>query len=91
MKRDVEVRTAFAAAYFSLPRAEQAKVERILELLKFSPAERPAKLSVFKSTRLPGHFIVRATKDLRVIYHRPEPTRVVVKDMYRRAPSGGVA
>ena len=89
MKREVEVRTAFAAAYFSLSRTEQLKVERVINLLKYSPKTRPEPLSVFKSTRLPGHFIVRVTKDLRVIYHRAEPDRVVVKDMYRRTSKVG--
>jgi hypothetical protein len=89
MKREVEVRPAFAAAVFSLSRAEQKKVERVLYLLSFSPRERPGKLSLFKSSRLPRHFIVRIDRDLRLIYHRPKSDRVVVKDLYRRSQAHG--
>jgi hypothetical protein len=89
MKRNVQTRPAFAAGYSSLSRAEKIKVERVLNLLSYRPSDRPSKLSIFKSKRLPGHFIVRVTRTLRLIYQRPNPFQVVVKDLYRRALTGG--
>ncbi len=89
MKRDIEIKPAARAAYFSLSDEERRKLKRALQLLAYPPAERPEKLGVFKSRKLPKHFVVRVTPVLRIVYHRPERTRVVIDDIYSRDTFGG--
>lgn len=83
-KRQVLLKPAATAAYATLSKADRAKIDKVLDWLKYPVKQRPHRLLVYRSKEIPKTFIVRATPDLRLAYHKDNLETVVVDDIFRR-------
>ena len=71
--------------YATLTKSEQGKIDKVVDWLKYSVKGRPYTLPVYRSRQIPGKFIVRPNRDLRLVYHTENrATVVVVDDIFRR-------
>ena len=94
--REILLRPAAMAAYSVLTPMDRKRVDRVVDWLKYRVSDRPFKLLVFKSRDVAGRLIVRASSQLRIVYHKSDKKTVVVddiiyKDSFRGfgKPSGG--
>lgn len=82
--RTVLLKPAAAVALSSTAPSERQRLARVIEWLKYPVTDRPHKIPIHKSTAV-GQFIVRATHDLRVLYHKQGTRTIIVDDIVRRA------
>ena len=75
-------------ALATLPKEDEARVNRVLKLLSYPVETRPKKLQVFrlrpeKLRRDKPMFVVRIGSRYRLLYHRPDKHTVKVDDFVR--------
>lgn len=83
-KRQVLLKPAATAAYATLSKEDRKKIDKVLDWLKYPVKKRPYRLPVYRSKEIPKTFIVRATLDLRLAYHKDNLETVVIDDIFRR-------